>query len=123
MIDNQVASSPTAGEENVPLNYVAETTAFGGSALAKHITSVSSISRTCGWTKSYCWCVKTNKVQTLTYTLELQTMVKIYLRKLGHFRHKSNLSLLTIETSVSIVILIGGQVVMLLSSPSINIRL
>lgn len=46
MIDNQVASSPTAGEENVPLNYVAETTAFGGSSLAKHITSVQVLAET-----------------------------------------------------------------------------
>jgi hypothetical protein len=46
MIDNQVASSPTAGEENVPLTYVAETTAFGGSSLAKHITSVQVLEET-----------------------------------------------------------------------------
>ena len=42
-IDNQVASSATVGQENVPINYVAETNAFGGSALAKHMTSVQSL--------------------------------------------------------------------------------
>ena len=42
-IDNQVASGATVGQENVPINYVAETNAFGGSALAKHMTSVQSL--------------------------------------------------------------------------------
>ena len=39
LIDNQ-AQSPASGF-NVPLNYVEETSAFGGSALAKHMTTVS----------------------------------------------------------------------------------
>jgi len=41
LIDNQV-SSPASGF-NVPLTFTDETAAFGGSALAKHITSVSSL--------------------------------------------------------------------------------
>jgi hypothetical protein len=41
LIDKQ-ASSVTAGF-NVPINYVAETNGFGGSALAKHHTAVSSL--------------------------------------------------------------------------------
>ena len=43
LIDNQVASGAVAGEENVPLGYVAETNAFGGSALSKHMTSVQTL--------------------------------------------------------------------------------
>ncbi|MDC6463664.1 DUF4815 domain-containing protein [bacterium] len=43
MIDNQVASSAVAGESNVPLGYVAETNAFGGSSLSKHMTSVQTL--------------------------------------------------------------------------------
>jgi hypothetical protein len=43
LIDNQVASGATVGQENVPLNYVAETNAFGGSHIAKHITAVSNL--------------------------------------------------------------------------------
>jgi hypothetical protein len=39
MIDNQ-ATSPASGF-NVPLNYTEETTAFGGSALSKHMSTVS----------------------------------------------------------------------------------
>ena len=42
-IDNQVASGATVGQENVPINYVAETNSFGGSSLAKHMTSVQSL--------------------------------------------------------------------------------
>ena len=41
LIDNQ-ASSVTNGF-NVPINYVAETNAFGGSSLAKHVTSVGEL--------------------------------------------------------------------------------
>jgi hypothetical protein len=41
LIDNQ-AQSPASGF-NVPLTFTDETTAFGGSSLAKHITSVSSL--------------------------------------------------------------------------------
>lgn len=43
MIDEQVASSAVAGESNVPLGYVAETNAFGGSSLSKHMTSVQTL--------------------------------------------------------------------------------
>jgi hypothetical protein len=39
LVDNQ-AASPASGF-NVPLNYVEETTAFGGSALSKHMSTVS----------------------------------------------------------------------------------
>ena len=41
LIDNQVASPVIGGGFNVPLNYVEETTAFGGSALSKHMSTVS----------------------------------------------------------------------------------
>jgi len=41
-IDNQVASSADPGE-NVPLTYSAETNAFGGSSLAKHISTVATL--------------------------------------------------------------------------------
>ncbi len=41
LIDKQISgSTPTTGF-NIPLNYIAETNAFGGSALAKHHTAVS----------------------------------------------------------------------------------
>lgn len=41
LIDNQAAVA--ASGYNVPLTYTAETTAFGGSSLAKHITSVANL--------------------------------------------------------------------------------
>lgn len=41
LIDNQ--ASGAASGFNVPLSYVAETVAFGGSSLAKHITSVANL--------------------------------------------------------------------------------
>lgn len=41
LIDNQVSSA--ANGYNVPLTYTDETTPFGGSALAKHITSVNEL--------------------------------------------------------------------------------
>ena len=41
LIDNQAAGA--ASGFNVPLSYVAETVAFGGSSLAKHITSVANL--------------------------------------------------------------------------------
>jgi len=41
MIDNQAAAA--ANGFNVPLGYSAETNAFGGSSLAKHITSVANL--------------------------------------------------------------------------------
>ena len=41
LIDNQ--ASATTNGFNVPINYVAETDAFGGSSLAKHITSVGDL--------------------------------------------------------------------------------
>ena len=44
LIDNQ-AESPASGF-NVPLSYAAETNAFGGSSLAKHISSVASLEET-----------------------------------------------------------------------------
>lgn len=41
-IDNQVSSSADPGE-NIPLTYSAETNAFGGSSLAKHLSRVASL--------------------------------------------------------------------------------
>jgi hypothetical protein len=40
-VDRQAAAPAT--DFNVPLNYVAETSAFGGSTLAKHMTSVTRL--------------------------------------------------------------------------------
>jgi len=45
LIDHQVASGSTDGF-NIPINYSAETNAFGGSSLAKHITSVAGLEET-----------------------------------------------------------------------------
>ena len=42
LIDNQVASGTENGV-NIPLTFTAETVAFGGSALAKHITSPATL--------------------------------------------------------------------------------
>lgn len=44
LIDNQ--SATTANGFNVPLGYVAETSAFGGSSLAKHMTIVGQLTET-----------------------------------------------------------------------------
>ena len=41
LIDKQISGSTETTGFNIPLNYIAETNAFGGSALAKHHTGVS----------------------------------------------------------------------------------
>jgi len=44
LIDNQVSSGAVLGDgTNIPLNYVAETNAFGGSHISKHITAASNL--------------------------------------------------------------------------------
>jgi len=45
LIDHQIASGNEDGN-NIPINYSAETNAFGGSSLAKHITSVAGLEET-----------------------------------------------------------------------------